>query len=70
MFSQAYSHHNYSKKLFSFFVQLKSLAFGRNIRRQMGCFHMDYIYNTLLYSQLSRQALDGRVGCVAGNIGA
>ena len=66
MLFYAYSQHSDSIKLFFISVQLKYLAFSRNIQRQLCCFQMNYIYNRLLYSQLSRQAFGGRVGCVAG----
>ena len=36
MLFYAYSQHSDSKKLLIISVQLKSLAFGRNIRRQVG----------------------------------
>ena len=70
MLFYAYSQYSDSIKLFFISVQLKYLAFGRNIRRQLCCFQMNYIYNTLLYSQHTRQASCGRVGCVVGIIGA
>ena len=66
MLFYAYSQHSDSKKLFIISVQLKYLAFGRNIRRQLCCFQMNYIYNTLLYSQRSRQASCGQVDFVVG----
>ena len=53
MLFYAYSQHCDSKKLLIIFVQLKSLAFGRNIRRQIGvCCTYEHLYKYCFYTPI------------------